>query len=322
MRAAAAAISSAIRIALGGAPEDAGREGAEISRLGVASPTHHRHSIAAEAADDVSGERARRPEAVEGAHRRPHCVEADMGARPVVAEGETAAANDGFLSPDPGDRRRAGAGDHKPAVGAGVGADAGGHSVVRRPHEAKARKRLDDPRRVARVLDPREPEADRQSRPVGARRARLLHDLADDRAQYRDRCGKIDMDIRRRPACIHQRLAVGVAQPRTAAGGAAVDAEVERRAGHPAFVRASTKAAAAALSAFAASAAVSRVALAAGGVCPGVRRQMHEDGRRRPAPCRADIAAPRNRDGCRQNLRRSSTLAPEFPPLLWRPRSH
>ena len=86
----------------------------------------------------------------------------------------------------------------------------------------------------------------------------------------RDRGGEIDMDVRRRPARLRQRLAVGVAQPRAAAGGAAVDAKVERRGGHAAFARTSTSAAAAALSAFAAFAAVSRFALAAGGFCPGV----------------------------------------------------
>ena len=123
-----------------------------------------RHRISAESADDVGGERARRPKAVEGAHRRPQRVEADMGAGPVVAEREAASADDGFLALDPGDRRRAGAGDHQAAVGPGMGADACGHGVVRRAHEAKARKRLDDPRRVARILDPGEPEADRDPR--------------------------------------------------------------------------------------------------------------------------------------------------------------
>ena len=193
-----------------------------------------------------------------------------MGARPIVAEGEAASADDGLLSLDPGDRRRAGAGDHQPAIGAGMSADACGHSIVRRPHEAQVRKRLDDPRRIARVLDSGEPESDRDPRPVGAGEPGLGHHLADDSAQDGDRSGKVDMDIRRRPARLDELFAIGVAQPRAAAGGAAVDADGKRRAGHAAFARTSTMAAAAALSAFAASAGTSRLALDAGGVCPGV----------------------------------------------------
>ena len=64
-----------------------------------------------------------------------------MGARPVVAEHEASSADDGFRSPNPGDRCGAGAGDHQPAVGVRMGADARGHRVVRRPHEAQANRR-------------------------------------------------------------------------------------------------------------------------------------------------------------------------------------
>ena len=68
------------------------------------------------------------------------------------------------------------------------------------------------------VLDSGEPESDRDPRPVGARETGLVHDLADDRAQDGDCGGEIDMDICRRAACLDERVAVGVAQPRAAAG--------------------------------------------------------------------------------------------------------
>ena len=195
-----------------------------------------------------------------------------MGARSVVAEREAASANDGFRGPNARDRRRAGAGDHQPAVRAGVRADAGGGRVVRRAYEAKAGKSRRHPRLVASLLEPRKPESDCDRPPVAVAEPRLSESLVDDRAHGRDRGGKIDMNVRRCADRLGKRSSVGVAQPRAAAGRAAVDSEKERRAGHaasPSFDRSSI-AAAAARSASAASVGVSRFALAPGGACSGV----------------------------------------------------
>ena len=170
-----------------------------------------------------------------------------MGARAVVAEREAASADDGFPSANARDRRRAGPGDHEPAVRAGMGADASGHGVIRGADKPVARKRVHDRRRVARLLDSREPEANRDSRLISARKPRIVHDVADDRAQDGDRGGAIDMDIRRRPARLRERPALGVPQPRPASGRAAVDPDIERPADRPIVAQSSTIAAAAAL---------------------------------------------------------------------------
>ena len=220
------------RIALRGAPEDARREGAEISRLRLARPTHHRHRIVAEFAKDFAGQRARRREPVISAGRGAQRFEADMGGGAVVAEREAASADDGFAAGDPGDRNRAGAGVHEPPVRAGMRADAGGCRVVRRARDSVARKRRDDPRFVARVAEARKAETDRDPRPIGGCNAGLAQDLIDDAAHDGDRSGEIDVDIRRRAARLGERFSLGVAQTRAAARGAAVDAEIKRRAAH------------------------------------------------------------------------------------------
>ena len=176
------------------------------------------------------------------------------------------------VAPNAGDRRRAGAGDDEPAVRARMRADAGGGGVVRRAHEPKARKSRRDSRLVAPVLESGEPEADRDSPPIGVAEPGLSQNLVDDRAHSRDRRGKIDMNIGRRAARLRKQLSVGVAQSRPAAGGAAIDSDRERRAGHAAALSSvrSTIAAAAARSASAALVGVSRFALAPGGACSGV----------------------------------------------------
>ena len=95
------------------------------------------------------------------------------------------------------DRRRAGAGDHQPAVRAGVRADAGGGRVVRRAHEPKAGKSRRHSRLVASLLEPGEPETDRDRSPMNVAEPGLSQSLIDDRAHSRDRGGEIDMNVRR-----------------------------------------------------------------------------------------------------------------------------
>ena len=252
--------------------EHARRECAEISRFRVKRPIHHRHRIAAEFGQDVVSQRARRRKTVKCAHRRTQRIEADMGARSVVAERKAASANDRFFSLNARDRRRAGAGDHQPAVRAGVRADAGGGRVVRRAHEPKAGKGRRHPRLVASLLEAGKPESHCDPLPIAVAEPGLSQSLVDDRAHGRDRGGEIDMNVRRCADRLGKRSSVSVAQPRAAAGRAAVDSEKERRAGHaaaPAF-NSSRIAFAAARSASAASVGVSRFAFAPGGACSGV----------------------------------------------------
>ena len=195
-----------------------------------------------------------------------------MRARAVIAEREAASADDGFLALNACDRRRAGPGDHQAAVRAGVRADAGGGRVVRRAHKPKAGKSRRHSRLVAPLLEPGKPEADRNRFPMNIGEPGLSQGLVDDRSHGRDCGGEIDMNVRRCAARLGERSSVGVAQPRAAAGGAAVDSEKKRRAGHaasPSFGR-SRIAAAAARSASAAWAGISRFALAPGGACSGV----------------------------------------------------
>ena len=123
-----------------------------------------------------------------------------MGGGPIVAEREAASSDDRFPAGDADDRDRAGTGVHQPAVRAGMGADAGGRCVVCRAHQPIARKRLDDPRLVARVAEAGKPEADRDARVVGAIEPRLAQNFVDDAAQHGDGGGEIDVDIRRRAA--------------------------------------------------------------------------------------------------------------------------
>ena len=252
--------------------EHARRECAEISRFRLERPIHHRHRIAAEFSQDVVGQRARRRKAVKCAHRGTQRIEADMRARSVVAERESASANDGFLALNARDRRRAGAGDHQPAVRAGVRADASGGRVVRRAHKPKAGKSRGHSRLVASLLEAGKPESHCDRPPIAFAEPGLSQNLVDGRAHSRDRGGKIDMNVRRRANRLGKRSSVGVAQPRAAAGRAAVDAEKERRAGHAAALafNSSRIAAAAARSAFAASVGVSRFAFAPRGDCSGV----------------------------------------------------
>jgi hypothetical protein len=157
-----------------------------------------------------------------------------VGARSVVAERESASADDGFVALNAGDRRRPGAGDDEPAVRAGMGADAGGGGVVRCAYEPKARKSRRHSRLVALLLEPRKPESHCDPPPIAVAESGLSQSLVDDRAHSRDRSGKIDMNVRRRADRLGQRSSVGVPQPRAAAGRAAVDSEKARRAGHAA----------------------------------------------------------------------------------------
>ena len=121
-------------------------------------------------------------------------------------------------------------------------------------------------------LNPASPSPIAIAPPIAVGEPGLSQSLVDDRAHSRDRGGKIDMNVRRRANRLGQRSSVGVAQPRAAAGRAAVDAEKERRAGHaaaPAF-NSSRIAAAAARSASEASVGVSRFSFAPRGACSGV----------------------------------------------------
>ena len=198
-----------------------------------------------------------------------------------------------------------------------MGADAGGGGVVRRAHEAKARKSRGHSRGVARLFEPGDPEADRDRPRINVAEASLCQHLVDNRAQGGDRGGEIDMDVRRGPARLHEQLSLGVAQPRPAAGGAAINSEIERPAAHAASPCSdrSTIAAAAARSASAALAGVSRSCARSWRRLLRRHGQMHEDGGDRRASCRRDTATLRSRGGCRQILRRPSTPGPEFPPL-------
>ena len=214
------------------------------------------------------------------------------------------------------DRRRAGAGDHQPAVRAGVRADAGGGRVVRRAHEPKAGKSRRHSRLVASLLEPGEPETHCDRPPIDVAEPGLSQSLVDDRAHSRDRGGKIDMNVRRRAVRLGKRSSVGVAQPRAAVGRAAIDSEKERRAGHaasPSFDRSSI-AVAAARSASAASAGVSRFAFAPGGDLLGRHWQMHKDGGdRRPLVAKI-LQGPEVEMVADKCAGVPSTCAPEFPP--------
>ena len=143
-----------------------------------------------------------------------------MRAGSVVAEREPAPANDGFLTLNACDRRRAGAGDHQPAVRAGVGADAGGGGVVRRAHQPKAGKSGGHPRLVASLLEPGEPEPYRNRSPMKVGQPGVSQGLIDDRAHGCDRGGEIDVNVRRRAVRLGKRSSFRVAQPRTQAGRA------------------------------------------------------------------------------------------------------
>lgn len=148
----------------------------------------------------------------------------------------------------------------------------GGGGVVRRAHEPKAGKIRGDSCLVAPVLEPGEPETDRDRPPMNVAEPGLSQNLVDERAQAGDRGGEIDMNIRRSAAGLGQHFSISIAQPRAAARGAAIDPEIERRVGHaasPSSVR-SISAAAAARSASAAAVGVSRLSLAPCGVCSGV----------------------------------------------------
>src|SRR3984885_2617474 len=216
--------------------------------------------------------RVRGRKTVECAHRRTQRIEPDMGARSVIAEREPAPANDGLLALNARDRRRTGAGDHQPAITAGVRADTGGCGVVRRAHKPKAGKSRGHSRLVASLLESGEPETHCDRPPIVVSEPGLSQSLVDNRAHSRDRGGEIDMNVRRRAVRLGKRSSVGVAQPRAAAGRAAIDSEKERRAGHatsPSFDRSSI-AATAARSASAAWAGVSRLAFAPDGACSGV----------------------------------------------------
>ena len=121
-------------------------------------------------------------------------------------------------------------------------------------------------------LNPASPKPSRDRSPINVAEPGLSQNLVDGGAHSSDRRGKIDMNVRRRAARLCKRFSIRVAQSRAAMGGAAVDAEIERRAGHaasPSSVR-SIIAAAAARSASAAWFGVSRLSLAPCGDCSGV----------------------------------------------------
>ena len=177
-------------------------------------------------------QRAGRRKAVVGAGRRAQRGKPDMGARAVVAEREAAPADDGLLAADPRDRGRAGAGDDEPPVRPGVSADAGGRRVVRRAYERVAGKGLAYSRRVGRVVQSGEAEADGDARVVAGVEPRLIANLGDEAAHDLDGGGEIDMDVGRRADRLAQGRSPGVPQPRAAARRAAVDADEGDRANH------------------------------------------------------------------------------------------
>ena len=172
---------------------------------------------------------------VVGASRRPQRGEADQRARTVVAKGKAASADDGLLAADPRDRRRTGAGDDKPAVCAGVSADAGGRRVVRRADERVARKGRADFRGVAGVVQSGETEADGDARILVGVEPRPVADLDDQAAHDLDGRGEIDMDVGGGADRFRERRAVGVAQPRATARRAPIDADEGDRASHVAL---------------------------------------------------------------------------------------
>ena len=62
----------------------------------------------------------------------------------------------------------------------------------------------------------------------------LCQNFVDDHMHGGDRCGEVDMNIRRRADRLGEQLALPVAEPRAAMGRAAVDSEIKRRASHAA----------------------------------------------------------------------------------------
>ena len=119
-----------------------------------------------------------------------------MRARPVVAEGETAPADDGLLVPNASNRRRAGAGDYEFAIRARMGPDAGGGRIVSGPdaQEPGNAPRLAPGRSAFKLASPR-PDSDRTA--VGLIEPGACQGCIDKRSQGGRRGIEIDMNIGR-----------------------------------------------------------------------------------------------------------------------------
>ena len=152
-----------------------------------------------------------------------------MRARAVVAERETAPADDRLLAPHAGDRRGAGAGDDQPAIRARMGADAGGRSHRSRRGRAKSRER--PPRPASASLSPLNPASPRPiaiEPPIGFVEARPSPEVASTSARKAaTAASKSTWILAAAPlasaSAFRSRRAAG-----RGASGAAVDAEVER----------------------------------------------------------------------------------------------
>ena len=149
------------------------------------------------ALENLRRHRAGRRQAIIGAGRRAQPGKPDMGAGAVVAESKAPPADDGLLAADPRDRGRAGSGDDEPPVRSSVSAEAGGRSVVRGAYERVAGKGLAYSRRVARIVQASEAEADGDARVVACVDPRVIANLNDKAAHDLDGGGEIDMDVGR-----------------------------------------------------------------------------------------------------------------------------
>src|SRR5579875_3211443 len=166
-------------------------------------------------------------QSVMSAQSRAQSVGADPRRRAVVAEKKAATADDRIAPGDARGARRAGSGDDETAIGAAMRAETGGDRVIDRADAPPSRKGGGDAPRFLAAGETGQADAERDPRPIRRSEAAALQRLRRRFAHHREAALEVDIDIGRRPLDIGESCAGGVAQTRTAARRAAIDAQKE-----------------------------------------------------------------------------------------------